>query len=269
MMRWIRRCLLAAILIFAVIPMRVEALMADPGSGKSMPEATHKSAAIVIDDFGSNMQGTKEMFELPIVFTAAIIPFQPTTKRDAEWAHRTGNEVIVHLPMEAKGGGRRWLGNNAITSDLSDDEVRKRVNEAIDDVPFAVGLNNHMGSKITGDERIMKIVLQVCRERGLYFLDSKTNYFSVSRKIAEQVGVRFAENRIFLDDVQSVSRITKQMRKIGVYLEDHDGCVAIGHVGLLGGKKTAQVILGEAAAMKAKIDFVPASQLAQIPVKGT
>jgi polysaccharide deacetylase 2 family uncharacterized protein YibQ len=243
--------------------------MADPDSGKSKPEENHKPAAIVIDDFGSNMQGTKEMFELPIVFTAAIIPFQPTTKRDAEWAHRTGNEVIVHLPMEAKGGGRRWLGNNAITNDLSDEEVRKRVNEAIYNVPFAVGLNNHMGSKITGDERIMKIVLQVCRKRGLYFLDSKTNYFSVSKKIAGQVGVRFAENRIFLDDVQSVSRITKQMRKIGVYLEGHDECVAIGHVGLRGGKKTAQVIFREAAVMKAKINFVPASQMTHIPVKGT
>ncbi|MCC2685701.1 MAG: sugar deacetylase [Paenibacillaceae bacterium] len=268
-MRRFRLVLLAAIIIYSFVPMSVEALVADPDHAKTLLTEAHKPAAIVIDDFGSNMLGTKEMFELPIVFTAAIIPFQPTTKRDAEWAHRTGNEVIVHLPMEAKGGGRRWLGKNAITSDLSDEEVRKRVNEAIDDVPFAVGLNNHMGSKVTGDERIMKIVLQVCRERGLYFLDSKTNYFSVSKKIAEQVGVRYVENRIFLDDVQSINRITKQMRKIGVYLEDHNECVAIGHVGLRGGKKTAGVIRDEANAMKSKIDFVPASQLTQIPVKGS
>jgi polysaccharide deacetylase 2 family uncharacterized protein YibQ len=256
--------MLAAVLIYAMIPMRVEALVADP-----VPDAPKsvklKPAAIVIDDFGSNMQGTKEMFELPIVFTAAIIPFQPTTKRDAEWAHRTGNEVIVHLPMEAKGGGRRWLGNNAITSDLTDEEVRKRVNEAIDDVPYAVGLNNHMGSKITGDKRIMKIVLQVCRERGLFFLDSKTNYFSVGKQVAEQIGVRYVENRIFLDDVQSVNRIKKQMKKIGIYLEEHGECVAIGHVGLRGGKKTAEVIRKEASAMMAEIDFVPVSQLTDIP----
>ena len=38
--------------------------------------------------------------------------------------------------------------------------------EAIDSVPYAVGINNHMGSKVTGDERVMSIVLDVCRREG-------------------------------------------------------------------------------------------------------
>ncbi len=63
-----------------------------------------KQAAIVIDDFGNNMFGTKEMMNLPFPITVAVMPFLPTTKRDAEWAHQAGHEVIVHMPMEPSQG---------------------------------------------------------------------------------------------------------------------------------------------------------------------
>lgn len=66
--------------------------------------------AIVIDDLGNNMKGTKEMMELPVTLTAAIMPFMPTTKEDAELANKNGHEVIVHMPMEPKRGKRSWLG---------------------------------------------------------------------------------------------------------------------------------------------------------------
>ena len=67
--------------------------------------------------------------------------------------------------MEPKQGRSSWLGPGAILSSLTDEEIRERMEEAIDSVPYAVGINNHMGSKVTGDERVMSIVLDVCRER--------------------------------------------------------------------------------------------------------
>ncbi|WP_307786948.1 divergent polysaccharide deacetylase family protein [Pseudogracilibacillus auburnensis] len=121
----------------------------------------------MIDDLGNNMKGTDEILNLPIPLTVAIMPFMPTTKRDAELAHKNGHEVIVHMPMEPQRGKKSWLGPGAITSDLSDEEVRQRVLDAFTDVPHAVGMNNHMGSKITEDERIMKIVLEICQENGI------------------------------------------------------------------------------------------------------
>ncbi|MEH6940223.1 divergent polysaccharide deacetylase family protein, partial [Bacillus sp. JJ664] len=149
-------------------------------------EPNHK-VAIVIDDFGNNMKGTEQMLSLPIPLTVAVMPFLPSTQKDASTAHSRGYEVIVHLPMEPRTGMASWLGPNAITSNLSDLEIRRRVVAAIDDVPYAIGMNNHMGSKATSDERVMRIVLSVCKERGLFFLDSKTNYWSIVSKIAKEL----------------------------------------------------------------------------------
>jgi len=157
-----------------------------------------KDLAIVIDDLGNNIEGTKELLNLPIKLTVAIMPFMSTTKQDAELAHQNGHEVIVHLPMEPKHGKEIWLGPGAITTDLSDIEIRKRVLAAIEDVPHAVGMNNHMGSKVSVDERVMRIILEVCKERGLFYLDSKTSSESVAKELAQEIKVPFLEKAVFV-----------------------------------------------------------------------
>ncbi|ALS23298.1 MULTISPECIES: divergent polysaccharide deacetylase family protein [Paenibacillus] len=219
-----------------------------------------KQAAIVIDDFGNNMFGTKEMMNLPFPITVAVMPFLPTTKRDAEWAHQAGHEVIVHMPMEPKSGNKdKWLGPGAITTDLAEEEIRRRINAAIDDVPHAVGINNHMGSKVTADARIIRIILEECQKRGMYFLDSHTNYRSIVSKTASKVGVPCIENHIFLDDINTREHIYKQITLLQEHLKDHDQCVAIGHVGTR--KKTAAVLGDVIPKLKKEIQFLPVSAL--------
>jgi polysaccharide deacetylase 2 family uncharacterized protein YibQ len=216
-------------------------------------------AVIVIDDFGNNMNGTEEMINLPSPITVAVMPFLPSSKRDAERAHKRGHDVIVHLPMEPLHGRKSWLGPGAITCDLSDDEIRKRVNEAIDNVPYAIGINNHMGSKATIDERVMRIVLGVCRERGLFFLDSHTNYRSVVSKVAKQVGVPSVDNNLFLDDVRRKNHVLRQIKLMQKHLKEHDKCVVIGHVGA-GAKGTAEAIR-QVQTEARDIEFIGASRL--------
>lgn len=198
--------------------------------------------AIVIDDLGNGMEGTDAIMQLNIPITVAIMPFMPTTAQDAERAYASGHEVIVHMPMEPNKGLRRWLGPGAITTDLSDDEIRSRIEAAIDQVPHAVGMNNHMGSKITSNEHIMRIVLQVCKERQLFFLDSKTTPSSVVAKVANELGVPYAENQLFLDDVYSAEHVHKQMQKALRLMEEQPYSIMIGHVGPPG-KYTSSEIL--------------------------
>ncbi|TRY27468.1 divergent polysaccharide deacetylase family protein [Brevibacillus sp. LEMMJ03] len=209
--------------------------------GASPAKAAGKKVAVVIDDFGNNMAGTDDILNLPVPLTVAVMPFLPSTKRDAEQAHQKGHDVFVHLPMEPVKGKRSWLGPGAITTDLSDEEIRDRVRKAIDDVPHAIGLNNHMGSKATADERVMRAVLGVCKERGLIYLDSRTTPRSTASRIARELGVPFLENELFLDDVYTVSHITRQMETLCRRMKDHPVCIAIGHVGPPG-KKTASVL---------------------------
>ncbi|WP_244364245.1 divergent polysaccharide deacetylase family protein [Paenibacillus cellulositrophicus] len=219
-----------------------------------------KKVAIIIDDFGNGQGGTEEMLSLPIKLTVAIMPFLPTSKADAELAHKQGHDVIVHMPMEPKQGNPKWLGPGAITSNMSNEEIRQRVEEAIDNVPYAVGMNNHMGSKITGDERIMSIVLEVCRERGLFFVDSKTNYHSVVGKLAVQMGMPPVANNIFLDDRHTVSHVSKQMKAVETWASEHQNCVTIGHVGVQG-EKTAEAIRQSITSMQNSVSFVGISDL--------
>ncbi|HTG69266.1 MAG TPA: divergent polysaccharide deacetylase family protein [Candidatus Udaeobacter sp.] len=223
-------------------------------------EQERRTVAIVIDDFGNGMDGTAEMLKLPIKFTAAIMPFLPTTKKDAEEAHRLGHDVIVHMPMEPNKGLRKWLGPGALTTDLSDAEVRKRVEDAINDVPYAIGMNNHMGSKVTSDERMMRIVLGVCKERGLFFLDSRTSYKTVVPKIAAELQVPIVSNDVFLDDVYTVQHISKQIAVLRKHLESHISCITIGHVGPPG-KKTASVLQQSIPVMQTSVQFVKLTAL--------
>ncbi len=220
----------------------------------------NRELAIVIDDFGNGMGGTDEMLRLPVTLTVAIMPFLETTERDAEEAHRYGHEVIVHVPMEPIKGKRSWLGPGAITTDLSNKEIRKRVNEAVEAVPHAVGMNHHMGSKATADERVMRIVLEVCREKGLYYLDSKTTGKSVIPELAEEIGVPYLENELFFDDVYTIQHMSRQAQELAEKLKDDEAHIAIGHVGIAGEKMVA--VLNEFIPMyKNEATIVPLSQM--------
>lgn len=220
-----------------------------------------RKVAIVIDDFGNDMLGTEEIMNLNIPLTVAIMPFLPTTKRDAKWAKERGHDVFVHLPMEPKKGKKSWLGPGAITTDLSDEEIRKRVHAAIDDVPHAIGMNNHMGSKATADPRVMRIVLEVCKERNLIYLDSKTTSKSVIPTLATEIGVSVIENHIFLDEIYQSSHISKQFRTLLKHIQHHPQCIAIGHVGPPG-KKTAALLKANIPIIEKEADFVLASEFA-------
>lgn len=200
----------------------------------SEQKINNKRLAIVIDDFGNNMKGTEQILNLPIPLTVAVMPFMPSSKKDAQLAHQKGHEVIVHMPMEPKSGKSSWLGPGAITTDLSNEEIRKRTLQAIKNIPHAVGMNNHMGSKITEDKRVMSIILQVCKEQGLYYLDSKTSGNSKAKEIAGLVGVPLLENNYFFDDQYSEAHINLQAKNISLRLQNQNQLIAIGHVGLPG-----------------------------------
>lgn len=255
---WSRMLLSFSLLLLAVFPCVGAVHSEAPPPVKT--KQVHK-LGIVIDDFGNNMDGTAEMLELPIPLTVAVMPFMPSTKQDAELAFSKNHEVLVHLPMEPVKGKRSWLGPGAITTDLSDEEIRSRVQKAIDNVPHAIGINNHMGSKATADERVMRVVLTVCKERGLKFLDSRTTPKSVIPKIAKELGVPYMMNRLFFDDVYTMSHISKQMNLLCKSLASNDeNYIAIGHVGSPG-KKTAEVLRRNIPKLQQVAELVFASQL--------
>lgn len=267
--RWRRRLLkrggirLAAVAAAALMALsaRPAPSSAEAGIPAEQSRPAERVVAVVIDDFGNRMKGTDEMLRLPIPITAAVMPFLPTSQADAEAAHAAGREVIVHLPMEPVRGKPSWLGPRAILTALSDEEIRLRTEAAIADVPHAVGMNNHMGSRATADERVMRIVLQVCKERGLFFLDSRTSYKSVVPKLARQMGVPLLQNDLFLDDVYTDKHVGGQILLLKARVQKHDRTVVIGHVGPPGLITSGQLAAAIPALRQASVRFVKLSEL--------
>ncbi|MDG5787715.1 divergent polysaccharide deacetylase family protein [Evansella sp. AB-P1] len=192
-------------------------------------------AAIIIDDFGGNTGGVKKFFEADIPITVAIMPFLDGSTEQANLANTLGLEVMIHLPLEPKKGKKSWLGPLPITSDLDTQEVKRRVRKAIEDVPNAKGLNNHMGSKIVGNERIVRAILEVAKEHNLYVIDSGTSGDSVLPTIAKELDIPFAVRDSFLDDsFSSRDHVYKQMLHLCNIAKSRGSAIAIGHVGVKG-----------------------------------
>jgi polysaccharide deacetylase 2 family uncharacterized protein YibQ len=96
-------------------------------------------------------------------------------------------------------------------------------------VPSAIGVNNQMGSLFTANEAAIGVVLEMVRDRGLFFLDSVTASDSVAFQIARRLGVKTGQRQVFLDNVQDVSLIVKQLEKLVVLAEDRGQAIGIGH----------------------------------------
>lgn len=249
------RCLIFLSVVSVICVTGAAGVSAQPEQAKSSSTPPPNRMAIIIDDAGNDMKGTKEILNMPVKLTVAVMPFLQTTKKDAEAAHEKGMDVIVHMPMEPIKGRPEWLGPGAITSNLSDQEVRDRVEKAIKDVPYAIGMNNHMGSKITSDKRIMSIVLDVCREHGLFFVDSRTNFRSVVGELAAAKNMPPIGNDIFLDDHNSKAHIRKQLDLAAQHAVDKKNCVVIGHVGH-SGMNTSAVIRESITRLQNQVQFV-------------
>lgn len=185
--------------------------------------------AVVIDDWGYGWSASDDFLALEIPLNVAVIPHLPFTKRHAERAAAKGHQVILHLPMEPTNTG--WdLGEGAVTTVMSRDEIMHDVARAWESVPFVSGINNHMGSKATADERVVAAVLAVAKEHGAFFLDSRTTAKSVVAPVAEALNVQYLVNDRFIDPDTEPDRVTDRLLSAAKIARERGWAVAIGHV---------------------------------------
>jgi len=190
---------------------------------------TQGRLALIIDDFGAiDNQAAVDILALPVTLTAAVIPGHPASRPMAQRAHEAGHEVFVHLPMQPKEG--QTGEENSIQVDLDENEIRRRVRWALDEIPGAVGVNNHMGSLATEDEKVMRAVLEEIEAAGLFFVDSRTSSASVACQVAEKVGVACIRSESFLDYQDEDANIEEELEKLAKKALEEGTAVGIGHV---------------------------------------
>ena len=198
--------------------------------------------AIVIDDFGQSRDGVNEMMSINEHLTFAVMPFMEHSGQDAEIAHEKGYEVIVHLPMEPNYGKPSWLGPSPIMAGMKNEEVKQIVRDSFENIPYAVGANIHMGSKASSEENIVSSILDIIKDKNLYFVDSRTADHPIGKKLADEKGVLCYDRDVFLDGQKPKSYVKSQLMKAEAIALKKGYAVAIGHVGMEGGKVTAQAI---------------------------
>jgi len=184
--------------------------------------------AIIIDDMGYHGRIGRDLLALNLNLTFSFLPGAPFTKQQEETAWVKGRTVMLHLPMQAKSS--RWNpGPGAIYSSFSPQRIRSVVLEDLKSVPHAVGCNNHMGSGFTENRKGMREVLAVLKEQRLFFIDSFTTSASIGMAEARMMGVATARRQVFLDNVQDVGRICRQLDHLLALARDHGQAIGIAH----------------------------------------
>jgi uncharacterized protein len=185
--------------------------------------------AIVIDDMGLNMRNSAQMAQLIAPMTLAYMPYAQNLSKQTKTAWDHGHELIVHMPMEPEDIKHNNPGPNALLTTNTADENIARLNKNLHAFTGYIGLNNHMGSKLTADSKAMRPILQSIKDRGLWFLDSRTIGNSVAGKIAAELNIPSVTRDIFLDNVESVTTILAQLRQTEAVAQKRGYAVAIGH----------------------------------------
>ena len=194
---------------------------------------------IVLDDGGHNLSHLKPFLDLKIPLTIAVLPNLAYSKQSANLTVQYGKTLILHQPMQAINLSTD-PGPNAIMPQMSADQICSLVSENLDSLGVKIGLNNHEGSLITADTYAMKAVIEVCKSRGMFFLDSRTNSQSVCKSVASEYGVKLYERNIFLDNTPNQDDMIA-MFKSGIEIAKKNGSVVmIGHV--WSGKNLADVL---------------------------
>ncbi len=216
--------------------------------------------AIIIDDIGYQ-KTDPALIQLPHALTFAVMPFSPHGKEMAHLAKQHHKEVMLHMPMEAV-ALNHLLGKGALRSAMGQQQVQHALRSALDDVPHAVGVNNHMGSRFTSLPQHMDWAMQVIAQRGLYFVDSKTTAKSVAALVSQQHQVRHRSRDVFLDNNKSYSALDAQFNELMRVAKHQGSAVGIGHPY----PETLHYLQRNLSRLKvAGIELVPMSALLDLP----
>lgn len=212
--------------------------------------------AIIIDDVGYKKQESEAALALHPKLTYAIIPHSTYGRAMATQAADKHREVIIHMPMASKGFGK--LDKGGLTLEDGGADIQRKVDEAFQIIPNAVGMNNHMGSAVTEDSLAMHYVMNTLAQHNAFFIDSRTTTASKAIRLARFNGVPHASRKVFLDNEADEAAIHQQFKKLLNFADEEGSAIAIGHPY----PETIEYLEKALPLLeKADVELVPASQL--------
>ena len=208
---------------------RLALLLKRKPNGKKSPPETYAKLAIVIDDLGYDGRLASRFLEIKYPLSFSVLPHGTFSASIARRVHEAGQELLLHLPMEPKGYPEVKPGEGALLLSMTDEEFSQTLRNDLDSFPYIIGVNNHMGSRLSENEDKMRLVMQELKNRSLFFLDSRTSTETKAYSVARQLKVPAAERDVFLDNIQNPKAIRSQMNRLIQLARLRGAAVGIAH----------------------------------------
>lgn len=201
------------------------------------PRTYQGKIAIVLDDWGYNLNNAEALKEIKEPLTLAILPRRTYSLTISQLSLELKKEAILHLPLEPHRQPQYRLEPDTIVSSMPKKEIIKILEADIKSVPGIKGVSNHMGSLATENEKLMAVIFAELKKRGLYFLDSFTGK-TVCKKLAGSIGIPYARRHVFLDNKAEREYILGQVETLAKIAAQEGAAIGIGH----DRKKTLEVL---------------------------
>lgn len=223
------------VFIFVIIGLVIFVIFASICIMKRGAKRAEAFVAFVIDDWGYNQKYIDLLLQIDRPLTLAVLPNLRYSGYVAKAVKENGglHDVILHLPLESKNGNA--LEQDTIKSGMQKADILSILEKDLESIPGIIGVSNHQGSKVTEDKKVMRIILTELKNRGLFFLDSRTTPKSVVSNVAREIGIRHAVRDVFLDladnikesDFESYTR--RQIEKLAAVAIQKKRAIGIGH----------------------------------------
>ncbi len=223
-----------------------------PAPGKTLP-----SVALILDDLGYDKKIAQKFAQLNVALTFSILPHSPFQQRIARLARSKGLEIMIHMPMEPVEYPEVDPGPGTLLTSMSPDELIDQLDQNLNTLPGVKGVNNHMGSRLTSESTQMYQIFSVLKQRGLFFIDSRTTAESLCEPSARLFQIPFAQRDVFIDHYLKPDFIRNQIKELIRIAKKNGGAVGIMHPH----STTLQVLQEMLPDLKGQVRLVPASKI--------
>ena len=216
--------------------------------------------AVIVDDLGARRDVFDGLREIRRPLTVAVLPGLPLSEWTAREATQSGMEVLLDLPMEPYRYPEVDPGPGALLMAMTSQELQTQMGAHLASVPGAVGVTNHMGSRMTEDRARMRTVLDVMAGRRLFLVDGLTSNLSVAYDEAKAQGLRAGRRQVTVDHIAGEAGDRVRWDEVAWWAEKRGEVIVIAHGHPLTGRLLREYVpRWEARGMR----LVPVSQLAR------
>ncbi len=216
------------------------------------PREKKTKIALIFDDLGESLQSLHQIYELKVPVTISVIPGLRFSKNIAHIGARAGFSVMIHLPLEPEETDYYSSDKyDFISGSLPKNQIDRLLNNYLNSIRIAIGVNNHMGSKATQDRKLMSHILRRINRRNLIFIDSRTSPNSVAYAVAKEKGMKAGYAHACLEMNADPKKMKEELDRI---IAENPGkkLILIAHPQ----KNTFEFLKDNLTRLKEKVEFI-------------